>query len=118
MFRVSLDQMKKQQTDMAEFSEKIHRACIRLEAQKSVLREMDSFSEIAAWLGKTEEMLQMQAVKTKELGDALEAVIRFYRNCEENILEHLENGPAGETEEVLIFSKPEHPGRWADFLEF
>lgn len=118
MFQVSLDQMKIRRTEIEEFTEKLNRLIVRLDSEIKTLETMESFSEIASWLKQTEEKMSVQAVQAGEMGEALESIIRFYRNSEENILEHLENGSMETVDEALTFTVPEAPGIWSDYLEF
>lgn len=118
MFQVSLNQMEIRRTESAEFAEKLNKLLIRLETETEALGTMESFSEIVSWLKQTEEKLAMQTVQAGEMGSALEYIIRFYRNSEENILEHLENGPTENGNETLTFIETISPGIWSDYLEF
>lgn len=118
MFRVSLDQMEKRQIEIAEFTEKLNRLRVRLEAQAKTLETMESFSEIADWLWQTEERMSEQAAQAGQMGAALESVIRFYRNSEERILAYLENGPAEQGDEAVAYVTPQLPGDWPEHMEF
>lgn len=118
MFRAALNQMENRQTEILEFALKMNRLTLRLEDSIRTLGTMDSFSEIIAWLRRTEEGMEIQSARAKELGTALGAVIRSYRSSEEKILMHLEEGTADRGEERLTFKVLEPPGRWAELMRF
>lgn len=118
MFQVSLNQMEHRQTEVMEFAEKLNRLNVRLEEETEALRTMKSFSEIVSWLKQTEERLYAQKIQAEEMGAALQSIVRFYRNSEENILECLENGFAEREDENLSFIEVSSPGIWPEYLEF
>lgn len=117
MFQAALDRMKDRQTETEEFAAKMNRLTQRLDEEVKALDRMESFSETAAWLKRTEEAMERQAALVKDMGTALGSVIRFYRNCEEKILDHLEDGGREMRDENLTFTVPHVPEDWADLME-
>lgn len=122
MFQVSLEQMDYRRMELLEFEQKLNRLTVRLGEQARTLGDMESFSELRIWLFKTieqlEEQLEEQAGQVRELGIALEFIIRVFRGCEERILEHLEDGIVEREDEPLIFVVPAVPGNWSEILKF
>ncbi len=118
MFQVSLEQMDHRRMELLEFEHKLNRLRVRLEEQARVIEIMESFSEIWSWLIRTVEQMEEQTGQVKELGIALESIIRIYRGSEERIQEHMEDGAVEKADPLLIPTVTTVPGDWPEILKF
>lgn len=118
MFQILLDQVHHRRTELLEFEQKLNRLRNRLEDQSRRIEAMESFSDICTWLLRTEEQLEAQTGQVKELGTALESVIRLFRSSEQRILEQLEDGTVEKEDSRLHFTVVERPEKCWDFIRF